>query len=107
MLSLCCRNQNTLFRFYLLCGRSFTLTSDKFRMVYKVDENPQLDSCDWRMYSSILKKPPLITFVQCIWNCVVRWGYSVHWQDNNEHKRGGHVTINHQMLASVMPVFSS
>ena len=33
----------------------FTLTSNKFRMVYKVDGNPQLDSRDWRMYSNILK----------------------------------------------------
>ena len=24
-------------------------------MVYKVDGNPQLDSCDWSMYSNILK----------------------------------------------------
>ena len=24
-------------------------------MVYKVDGNPQLDTCDWRMYSNILK----------------------------------------------------
>ena len=33
----------------------FTLTNDKFRMVYKVDGNPQLDSRDWSMYSNILK----------------------------------------------------
>ena len=31
------------------------LTSNKFRMVYKVDGNPQLDSSDWSMYSNILK----------------------------------------------------
>ena len=24
-------------------------------MVYKVDGNPQLDTCDWSMYSNILK----------------------------------------------------
>ena len=34
----------------------FTLNSNKFRMVYKVDGNPQLDSRDWRMYSNILKE---------------------------------------------------
>ena len=33
----------------------FTLNSNKFRMVYKVDGNPQLDSRDWSMYSNILK----------------------------------------------------
>ena len=33
----------------------FTLTSNKFRMVRKVDGNPQLDSRDWSMYSNILK----------------------------------------------------
>ena len=33
----------------------FTLNSNKFRMVYKVDGNPQLDTCDWSMYSNILK----------------------------------------------------
>ena len=29
----------------------------KFRMVYKEDGNPQLDSLDWSMYSNILKVP--------------------------------------------------
>ena len=33
----------------------FTLTSNKFRMVYKVDGNSQLDSRDWSMYLNILK----------------------------------------------------
>ena len=33
----------------------FTLNSNKFRMVYKVDGNPQLDSRDWSMYSNIFK----------------------------------------------------
>ena len=32
------------------------LTSNKFRMVYKVDGNPQLYSSDWSMYSNILKR---------------------------------------------------
>ena len=32
----------------------FALNSDKFRMVYKVDGNPQLDSRDWSMYLNIL-----------------------------------------------------
>ena len=32
----------------------FTLNSNKFRMVYKVNRNPQLDSRDWSMYSNIL-----------------------------------------------------
>ena len=34
----------------------FTLNSNKFRMVYKVDGNPQLDSRDWSMYSNILNE---------------------------------------------------
>ena len=33
------------------------MNSNKFRMVYKVDGNPQLDSRDWSMYSNILKGP--------------------------------------------------
>ena len=33
----------------------FTLTSNYLRMAYKVDGNPLLDSCDWSMYSNILK----------------------------------------------------
>ena len=38
--------------FVFLCSAEdlFTLISDKFRMVYKVDGNPQLDSHDWSMY---------------------------------------------------------
>ena len=55
MLSLYCRTQNTLFRFICFAEDLFTLTSNKFRMVYKVDGNPQLDSRDWSMYSKILK----------------------------------------------------
>ena len=31
------------------------MTSNKFRMLYKVDGNPQLDSRDWSIYSNILK----------------------------------------------------
>ena len=58
MLSLYCRTQNTLFRFYLPVEDLFTLTSNKFRMVYKVDGNPQLDPRDWSMYSNILKVTP-------------------------------------------------
>ena len=34
---------------------SFALTRNKFRMVYKVDGNPQLESRDWSMYSNIFK----------------------------------------------------
>ena len=34
----------------------FTLNSNKFRMVYKVDGKPQLDSRDWSMYSNILNE---------------------------------------------------
>ena len=30
------------------------MNSNKFRMVYKVDGNPQVDSHDWSMYSNIL-----------------------------------------------------
>ena len=32
------------------------MNGKKFRMVYKVDGNPQLDTCDWSMYSNILKR---------------------------------------------------
>ena len=35
--------------------RTFTLNSNKFRMVHKVDGNPQLDPRDWSMYKHILK----------------------------------------------------
>ena len=30
------------------------MNSNKFRIVYKVDGNPQLDSRDWSMYSNVL-----------------------------------------------------
>ena len=43
---------------FVICSTEdlFTLSSNKFRMVYKkVDGNPQLDTCDWSMYSNILK----------------------------------------------------
>ena len=55
MLSLCCRSQNTLFLIICSAEDLFTLNCNKFRMVYKVDGNPQLDSRDWSMYSNILK----------------------------------------------------
>ena len=47
---------NTLY--FVICSAEdlFTLNSNKFRMVYKVDGNPQLDTCDWSMYSNILNK---------------------------------------------------
>ena len=43
--------------YFVICSAEdlFTLNSNKFRMVYKVDGNPQLDTCDWSMYSNILK----------------------------------------------------
>ena len=43
--------------YFVICSAEdlFTLNSNKFRMVYKVDGNPQLDICDWSMYSNILK----------------------------------------------------
>ena len=46
---------NTLY-FVIICSVEdlFTLNGNKFRMVYKVDGNPQLDSRDWSMYSNIL-----------------------------------------------------
>ena len=55
MLSLYCRTQ-TLY-FVIICSAKdiVPLNSNKFRMVYKVDGNPQLDSRDWSMYSNILK----------------------------------------------------
>ena len=55
MLSLHCRNQNTLFRFICFAEDLFTLTSNKFRIVHKLDWNSQLDSRDWSMYSNILR----------------------------------------------------
>ena len=33
----------------------FTLNSNKFRIFYEIDGNPQLDACDWSMFSNILK----------------------------------------------------
>ena len=43
--------------FVIICSAEdlFTLNSNKFRMVYNVDGNLQLDSHDWSMYSNILK----------------------------------------------------
>ena len=45
------------FIFVIICSAEdlFTLNSNKFRGVYKVYGNPQLDSRDWSMYSNILK----------------------------------------------------
>ena len=63
MLSLYCRNQNASFRFICPAEDVFTLTSNGFRMVYKVDGNPQLDSRDWGMYSDILKREILLVFI--------------------------------------------
>ena len=42
---------------FVICSAEdlFTLSGNKFRMVYRVDGNPQLDTCDWSMYSNILK----------------------------------------------------
>ena len=56
MPSLYCRTQNT-YLLTIICSAEdlLTLNSNKFRMVYKVDGNPQLDSRDWSMYSNILK----------------------------------------------------
>ena len=39
----------------------FILNSNKFRMVYKVDGNPQFDSRDWSMYSNILN---FVSYIQ-------------------------------------------
>ena len=55
MFPLHCRTQNTLFRFIYSAEDLFTLTSNKFRMVDKVDGDPQFDSRDWSMFSNILK----------------------------------------------------
>ena len=37
--------------FVFICSAEglFTLTSNKFRMVYKVDGNPRFESRNWRM----------------------------------------------------------
>ena len=55
MLSLYCRTQNTYFVITCSAEDLPTLNSNKFRMVYQVDGNPQLDSRDWSMHSKILK----------------------------------------------------
>ena len=44
------------FDFIFSADNLYTLTSNKFSMVYRVDGNPQLDSLDWSMYLNILKK---------------------------------------------------
>ena len=62
MLFLYCRTQNTLFCYYCSAEDLFTLNSNKFRTVYKVDGNPQPDSRDWSMYSNILKDRDLDNF---------------------------------------------
>ena len=46
MLSLYCRTQNTFFVFICSAEDLFTLNGNKFRMVFKVDGNPKLDSSD-------------------------------------------------------------
>ena len=43
----------------------FTLNSNKFRMVYKVDGNLQPDSRDWSMYSNILNLN--LTYFKLFW----------------------------------------
>ena len=50
--------------YFVICSVEdlFTLNSNKFRMVSKVDGNPQLDICDSSMYSNILK--PFIWFIK-------------------------------------------
>ena len=47
--------------FVFICSAEdlFTLTSNEFRMVDKVDRNPQFDSRDWSMYLNILKTTKL------------------------------------------------
>ena len=55
MLSLYCRTQTLCFVIICSAEDLLTLNSDKFRMVHKVDGNPQFDSRDWSMYSNILK----------------------------------------------------
>ena len=56
MHSLYCRTQNALSCYYCSAEDLFILNSHKFRMVYKVDGNPQFNSCDWSMYSNILNR---------------------------------------------------
>ena len=51
MLSLCTIEIKTLYLVSICSAEDlFTLTSNKFRMVYKVGGKPQLDSRDWSMY---------------------------------------------------------
>ena len=49
MLFLYCGTQNTYFVFICSAEDLFTLTGNKFRMVYKVDGNLRLDSRDWML----------------------------------------------------------
>ena len=52
--------------YFVICSAEdlFTLNSDKFRMAYKVDGNPQLDTCDWSMYSNILELAYVVLHVK-------------------------------------------
>ena len=63
--------------FIIICSAEdvFILNSNKFRMVYKVDGNPQLDFCDWSTYSNILKSE--VKRVQTVWNPVVQIGWKL------------------------------
>ena len=54
MLSLSAELKTLYFVFIWSAEDLFTLTCNKFRMVYKVTGNPQLDLRDWSIYSNIL-----------------------------------------------------
>ena len=43
----------------------FSLTSNKFRMVYKIDGNPQLDSRDWSIYLKKVKTQRAVSVMMC------------------------------------------
>ena len=72
--------------FVIICSAEdlFTLNSNKFRMVYKVDGNPQLDSRDWSMYANILNLLKLQTKNSYVFPQVRRnfseKQYTVMWQ---------------------------
>ena len=63
MLSSYCRNETFYFVFICSAKDLFRLTSNKFRIVYKVDGNLQADSRDWSMYSNILN---YLNIIHCI-----------------------------------------
>ena len=66
---------------YFFAGDLFTLTSNKFRMVCKVDGNPQLDSGAWSLYVDILKERHVVSIV--FWSDI---GLpALRWEEGEPH----------------------